>query len=159
MKKVLSVIGGLFLVLLVAVGGMLGYAAFEGSKLDAESKAYVEAALPKFLSNPTADSVLSFMAPQDKANVKAADMLSFSSYVSQTLGEFRSYDDLKGDSLIMFSPSGKNITAKYLVNCYFDKASVTAIVSLRKTGDAWSLMGVFFDANTLGPARNGGKSI
>jgi hypothetical protein len=159
MKKALSVIGGLFLVLLVAGGGMLGYAAFEGSKLDAESKAYVEATLPKFLSNPTADSVLSFMAPQDKANVKASDMLSFSSYISQNLGAFQSYDDMKGDALIMFSPNGKDITAKYLVHCYFDKASVTATVSLRKVGDAWSLMGVFFDSNSLGPTRNGGKSI
>ena len=45
MKKALSVIGGLFLVLLVAGGGMLGYAALEGSKLDAESKAFVDSSV------------------------------------------------------------------------------------------------------------------
>ncbi len=159
MKKVLSIIGGLFLVLLVAVAGMIGYAAFEGSKLDAESRAYVEATLPEFLSNPTADRLTSFMAPQDRANLKATDMVSFLSYISQQLGAFQSYDDLKGDSFQMVSPNGKSVTAKYLVHCYFDKASVTATVSLRKVGDVWSLVSVYFDVNTRGPDRATSKSI
>lgn len=159
MKRILSVIGGLFLVLLVAVGGMIGYAVFEGSKLDAESKAYVEATLPEFLSNPTGDRLASFMAPQDRANLRATDMMSLLSYISRQLGSFQSYDDLKGDSFQFVSPNGKSITAKYLVHCYFDKASVTATVSLRKVGDVWSLVGVYFDTNTQGSARAINKSI
>jgi hypothetical protein len=94
-RKALSFIGGLFLVLLVAGGGMLSYAAFKGSKVVAESKAYVdkssklyaesktyvEATLPKILSNPTYETFLSFMAPQDKRKLDAADAEKFASYM------------------------------------------------------------------------------
>ncbi len=153
MKKALSVLGGLFLVLLLAGGGMVAYAAFEGSKLDAESKAYVEATLPRVLSNPTSENFLSFMPAKEKEHFNSAEMEKFGSYMNLTLGAFQSCDNVKGDSLLMLSsPNGESITARYLARCHFNKASITASISLRKTGDAWGLLGVHFDTDTLEPA-------
>ena len=155
MKHAPIVVAGLFLVLLLADVGMLGNAA----KLDVESKTYVEATLPKFLSDPTPENFLSFVTPQDKVSFDAAGAQKFFFNMRQTLGVFQSYDDLEGDLFSMVLPNGERITAaKYSARCHFDKASISATVSLRKTGDAWSLVRVDFATNTLGPALEGRKS-
>ena len=43
MKNFLSIVGGLFLILVLVVVGAFGYSAYIGPNLDASSKAYVEA--------------------------------------------------------------------------------------------------------------------
>jgi hypothetical protein len=148
-KRALSILGACFLVILVAGGGMLGYAAFEGSHLDAESIAYVETTLPKLLSNPTSENFLSFVASEDRGNFNSVAVAGFASYMEANLGAFQSCDDPKGEAWMMMSPSGENITGKYLARCHFSKASVTTTVSLRKVDGAWNLVGVFFEAGTL----------
>ncbi len=64
MKKFLSVIGGLFLVLVVVVVGFIGYAAYQGRGLDASSKAYVEANVPPIISTWSKDELLKRSSPQ-----------------------------------------------------------------------------------------------
>ena len=49
MKRFLSIIGGLFLVLVLFVAGLFGYAAYQGRGLDASSKAYVEENIPAII--------------------------------------------------------------------------------------------------------------
>ena len=66
MKKFLSVLGAIFLLLLVGVG----YATVKGFKLDSESRAYVHATLPKVLANSTTENFVSFMAPEDKEKLR-----------------------------------------------------------------------------------------
>jgi hypothetical protein len=151
MNNVLKILGGLFLALLVMGAGIFGYAAIQGQKLDAESKIYVEAALPRVLADMSAANFLSFMDPADRAKMNAGAFDRFASDIRQRLGRFQSYDDLKGDSFQMYSTSGPNITARYLVRCQFEKGAVTATVTVRKAGENWSLMGVHFDLDTLKP--------
>jgi len=160
MKKFLTVLGGIFLVILVGGGGLIGYAAFRGAKLDAEAKTYVQATLPRVLSDPTSDNILSFMAPQDKGKINPAAMTQFYTYVTINLGAFQACDDLRGSSLVLVSPSGESTMAKYQTRCRFNKASVVATISLRKIGEAWHLAGVFFDTGSLTPASkaNGASS-
>lgn len=151
MKKALMIFGGLFLAILVAVGGLVGYGAFQGGKLDAESKTYVEATLPQILADPSANNILSFFAPQDKAKLNSAAIDQFALKVWGALGHFQSFDDLKGDSLAMYTLSGADIKAKYVARCHYEKGSVTATITLRKTGESWSLIGVNIDFDTLEP--------
>lgn len=159
MRKFLSVLGGLFLALLLGMGGMIGYGVMDVSKLNAQSKTYVEANLPGFFAHATADQLVSFMAPADRAKVKADELVSYYAFVNEKLGDFKSCDSVEGGAFEMVNPNGKTVTAQYLVHCYFDKASIKANVTLRKTGDSWSLVGVHFNTDTLAPARDGGKSI
>ena len=156
MKKFLSVLGAIFLVLLVGVG----YAAFNGFRLDSESRAYVHATLPKVLANSTTENFVSFMAPEDKEKINSAAMIAFYSYISSNFGVFQSCDDdLSGGSFVNVSTSGKSTTATYYARCHFSKASVTATVSLKKTGSNWTLLAVFFDNNSVGPTvKDSGKS-
>jgi hypothetical protein len=46
LKRILSIVGGLFLVLVLVVAGLAGYAAYQGQGLDASSKAFVEENVP-----------------------------------------------------------------------------------------------------------------
>ena len=112
-----------------------------------------------FFAHATADQLVGYMAPQDKAKVKADDLVGYYAFLTEKLGEFKAYDGVAGGAFEMVDPNGKTITANYKVHCYFDKASIVATVSLRKLGETWSLLGVHFDTDTLGPARDGGKNI
>lgn len=149
MKKALTILGGLFLVLLVALGGVIGFGVVQGGKLDVESKAYVDATLPRVLADPSASNFFSFIAPKDKAKLDAATIDQFAQKVSTSLGQFQSFDDLKGSSVAMFTPDGADIQAKYLARCHYEKGTVTATITVRKTGENWSLMGVFLNFDTL----------
>ena len=50
MKKLLSIAGGFFFVLILVVASFFGYAAYQGRGLDASSKAYVETNVPPIIS-------------------------------------------------------------------------------------------------------------
>jgi len=149
MNRVLKIFGGVFLFILVAIGGMVGYGALTGPALDAESKAYVVATLPRILPNLDAANFSSFMAPEDRAKLNAAATDQFAGKVRESLGSFQSFEEPKGDSFQMFTTNGVKITAKYLARCHYEKGAVTATISLRKAGESWSLMGVHLDSNTL----------
>jgi hypothetical protein len=151
MKKALQIFGGLFLTLLVALGGFIGYGVVQGKKFDAESKAYVVATLPRVLADPGSGNFLSFVAPADRAKIDAATVDQFALKVSTSLGQFQSFDDLKGDSMAMYTPEGADIKAKYLARCQYEKGFVTATITVRKIGQTWSLMGVHFDFDTFEP--------
>lgn len=154
MSKVLVVLGGIFLALVVVVGGMLGFAFVKGRALDAESKAYVEETFPKILPKPNAEHFQALMAAEDrgKINVVAADQ--FALKVQDWLGHFHYCNDIKGDSFQNYTTAGVSITAKYSARCRFEKGSITAVITARKIGDAWSLMAVKLDDTSFSPNHN-----
>ena len=149
MNRVLKIFGGVFLFILVAVGGLSGYGWVRGGTLDAESKAYVMATLPRILPDLGAANFVSFMAPEDRAKLNPAATDEFALKVRESLGGFQSFEEPKGDSFQMYSTGGAKITAKYLARCHFEKGVITATITLRKTDESWSLMGVHLDSNTL----------
>ena len=64
MKKFLSIVGGIFLVIVVIGAGLIGYAAYQGRGLDASSKTYVEANVPPIISTWSKDELLKRSSPQ-----------------------------------------------------------------------------------------------
>jgi hypothetical protein len=149
MNKALKILGAIFLAILISIAGMFGYAAFQGQKLDAESRAYLEATLPMVLADLRSENFSSFMAAEDRTKLNAAATDQFALKVRQSLGSFQSCDDLKGDSLATYTPSGVNILGKYVASCHYENGSVMATITLRKVGASWSLMSVNFDNSTL----------
>ena len=59
MNRVVAAVAALFLVFLVTVAGLIGYAAVVGPELDASSKAYVDEAVPRIIANWSVDELLS----------------------------------------------------------------------------------------------------
>ena len=148
MKTLLSILGGVFLTVIVVAGVMIGFALYKGQQLNAESEAYVEATLPRVFSTPTLDNFVSFMAEQDKKQINPKGAADFFTMVVVNLGKFESCDAPTGGANASYTPAGANITAQYVTHCRFSKMSVTAKVGVRKLDGVWTLVNVHVDSDS-----------
>ena len=149
MRKVLMVLGGLFLAIIVIVAGLAAYAFIRGPKIDAESKAYLRTTAPLILAQPTADNLTSYMAPEDRAKVDSAALAALSSYMTLNLGGYEACGEWSGGWNVNESTSGETINSNYQARCQFSKASIIVQISIRKTGDIWRMVGIHLDSKSL----------
>ena len=122
MKKVLSIVGGIFLVLVLVVAGFIGYAAYQGKGLDASSKAYVEANVPAIISTWSKDELLKRSSPQLlKVVNEKPEQLDLLFQKLSKLGAMRSFGDIRGDSNVSYTTqNGKVTTALYIATAKFE---------------------------------------
>jgi hypothetical protein len=121
LKRFLSIIGGIFLVLVVVVAGFVGYAAYQGRGLDASSKAYVEENIPAIVSTWSKDELLKRSSPQllRIVNEKPEQLDQLFQKLS-TLGPMLSVGEVKGDSNVSYTnQNGKVTTAAYVATAKF----------------------------------------
>jgi hypothetical protein len=121
LKRFLSVIGGLFLVLVLLIAGFFGYAAYQGRGLDASSKAYVEENIPAIISTWSKDELLKRSSPQllTIINEKPEQLDRLFQKLS-TLGPMLSFGEVKGDSNVSYTTqNGKVTTAAYVAAAKF----------------------------------------
>ena len=154
MKKLLSILGAIFLLLLVAGGGLFGFLWMKGGRLDAESKGYIEANLPALLSNMSTDALRSYMSDDDIAKVNRVDSDRFIAALTSRYGRYQSMGDLKGDSFINFTNAGQIISARYRVPVKYENGALLVQVVLRKRDEKWSMVSVQFDPITNEPPRS-----
>ena len=121
MKRILSIIGGLFLVLVLVVAGLAGYAAYQGQGLDASSKAFVEENVPAIISTWSKDELLKRSSPQLQKMINEKPELSDQLFQKLSkLGPMQSFGEVKGDSNIAYTTqSGTVTTAAYVVTAKF----------------------------------------
>lgn len=151
MKKFLAIVGGLFLSLLLALAIFFGYAAYNGSKLDASSKIYIEENIPIILSTWSKDNILKLASPQlieiIGKNKTDIDLLLTK---AAGLGKFQRIYDIKGDSKISFTTkNGSAVTANYAVKAKFDNEDATITVHLIQSSGQWQLLGLFVNSQKL----------
>jgi hypothetical protein len=142
MRKVLSIIGVIFVVLVLVGAGFVGFAAYQGRGLDASSKAYVEENIPAIISTWSKDEFLSRASPQllkiidDKPGL--IDLL-FKKFV--LLGAMKSFGDVKGDSNVFYSTqNGKVVTANYTATAKFENGDAQIAIRLIQTSGKWQLL-------------------
>lgn len=149
MKKFLSILGGLFLVLIVAVAGFVGYAAYQGQGLDASSKAYVEANVPPILSTWSKDELLKRSSPQllKIVDEKPGQIDQLFQKLAK-LGAMRTFGGVKGDSNTSFTTqNGKVITASYTATATFENGEAQVAVRLiQSPSGQWQFL--FFHVNS-----------
>ncbi len=122
MKKFLSILGGIFLVLVIIVAGLFGYAAYQGRALDASSMAYVDENIPAIVSTWSKEELLKRASPQllKIINEQPAQLDRLFQKLSK-LGAMRSYDGAKGDSNVSYTTqNGKVTTASYIATAKFE---------------------------------------
>jgi hypothetical protein len=121
LKRFLSIIGGLFLVLVLVVAGFFGYAAYQGRGLDASSKAYVEENIPAIISTWSKDELLKRSSPQLLTIInKKPEQLDQLFQKLSTLGPMLSFGEVKGDSNVSYTTqNGKVTTAAYAATAKF----------------------------------------
>lgn len=142
MKTVLMILGVLFLILIIAVAGFVGYAAYVGTQLDASSKAYVDASVPAIISTWSKDELIKRASPQLLKSASDEQIEDLFTKLSEELGPFQSYDGSKGDSNVSYTTQdGKVTTASYTANASFQNGKVDIEIKLIQTNGEWLLLG------------------
>jgi hypothetical protein len=121
LKKFLSIIGGLFLVLVLLAAGFFGYVAYQGRGLDASSKAYVEENTPAIISTWSKDELLKRSSPQlQKVVDEKPEQLDQLFQKLSKLGPMQSFGEVKGYSQVIYTTQGGKITtAAYVATAKF----------------------------------------
>lgn len=148
MKKFLSIVGGIFLLLVLVVAGFIGYAAYQGRGLDASSKAYVEANIPPIISSWSKDELLKRSSPQllKILNENPGQLEQLFQKLSK-LGAMQSFGEVKGDSNVsVTTQNGKVITASYLAKAKFQNGEAQIAIRLIQLSGQWQLL--LFNVNS-----------
>jgi hypothetical protein len=121
LKRFLSIVGGLFLVLVLLATGFFGYAAYQGRSLDASSKAYAEENIPAIISTWSKDELLKRSSPQLlKIINEKPEQLDQLFQKFSALGPMLSFGEVKGDSNVSYTTqNGKITTAAYVATAKF----------------------------------------
>ena len=151
MKKFFTVVGIFFSVLIVI--GIIGFFILNhfGSKLDSQSKAYVDEVVPKIISNWDVQTLISEsssellkVAPRDKIE-------SMFKAFSDKLGRLKDYKNSKGQAGINVTPQGKFTTGAYVAEASFEKGDATVWVRTILTDEKWQIIEFRVNSEALMP--------
>ncbi len=140
MKKAIMILGYIFLVLLVVL--IVGFVSLTliGNRLDKESKAFVDAAIPAIVSTWDVSEIEKRASPEFNDEVDY-DELEQDLGVLQQLGKLVEYKGSDGDSNITLSLQyGYEITADYTASADFEAGSTNMRMSLIKHGGQWQIL-------------------
>jgi hypothetical protein len=150
MKKFLMVLGTVFLVLIVLGAGVVGYAIYMGTQLDASSKAYVDESVPAIATDWSKDELVKRASPQLRKQASDVQIEQLCSTLANKLGTFKSYDGAKGDSSINFtSADGKVITASYIAKATYEYGKAEIQIKLIQEAGSWKILGFHVDISPL----------
>lgn len=140
MKKAIMILGYAFLVLLVLLAVATATIAVFGKRLDTESKAFVDAALPAIVSDWDVRELQKRASPEFDDAVDYDELEDDFETLSQ-LGRLEEYKGSAGDSNIAISLQyGCEITADYTANADFEAGSAEMRISLIKHGGTWQIL-------------------
>jgi hypothetical protein len=139
MKKTIMFLGYVFLALLVVIGVTIASVAILGEKLDKESKAFVDAALPAIITDWDVAELQKRASPELDESVDYDDVEEYFGSLQQ-LGKLEEYKGSTGDSNITISLSGYEITADYTASADFETGSVDMQISLIRHNGQWQIL-------------------
>jgi hypothetical protein len=151
MKKFLIVLGSLFLVIVILVAGGIAFVAVRGTRLDKESKAYADAAIPAIVSAWSEKALLDRASPEFKKAVTIDELDRLFRWFSG-LGRLQHCAPAEGHSLMSATTEyGRRISAAYDAEAAFEKGNATIKLNLIKHGDRWQIMGFHVSSAALLP--------
>lgn len=145
MRRLLYIIGAITLVLVVTLTVVIGVVAFEGNGLDAESKAFVDNAVPAITTSWSEDAFLERVTPELRKSARSDQLASFFGTLSQ-LGSLVEYQGAKGDSqMSYFTGTGGVISATYVAHARFQNGTATFRIVLLKRDEHWMIQNFHVD--------------
>jgi hypothetical protein len=141
MNKATRILGYGFLAFVAVAVASIAIIAFIGHRLDKESKAFVDAAIPAIVSDWDVKEIQKRASPEFDETADYDD-LQYSFVMLRTLGDLTEYKGSKGEATIRMSVhDGIVITALYTANADFDAGSAEMQVSLIRHGGQWQILG------------------
>lgn len=145
MKKLLIILGVVFLAIILLVVVVVGVAAVRGSALDKESKSYVDRNLPLIFSAWDEQELLSRASPEFTQNTKKEDLERDFAGLSRKFGKMQSYEGSEGQSYVDYrvlsSHRGKVVTAVYSAKVTFASGPAVVKLSLIQHDARWQIAG------------------
>jgi hypothetical protein len=149
MKKLLIILGIVFLAIIILVAAGIGIAAVKGSALDKQSKAYVDSTVPVIVSGWDEQALLSRTSPEFK-QATDKDELDKLYTMFRRLGGLREYQGSEGQSYMsLTTQNGQRTTAVYTAKASFDAGSAVIKTTLIKHGDQWQIAGFHVDSDAF----------
>jgi len=135
MKKVLTIFGVGILALII----FCAVCFVTHSRLDASSKAYVDANIPLVVS-PWSKTQLSQRVSSDYRQHVSDEQMSFDFDNFAKLGALKKYEGSEGTSFFLIgTKAGKVVTANYSANATFESGDAEIIVRLIKENGDWRI--------------------
>jgi hypothetical protein len=140
MKKLLIVLGSIFLAIVVLGAIGIAFVAVRGTALDKESKAYADSAVPAIVTTWSEKELLDRASPEFKKAV-TIDQLDRLFRAFAVLGRLQKSDPPQGQALMSATTqTGKVISAQYKTKATFEKGEATVTLGLIKHGDQWQIL-------------------
>jgi hypothetical protein len=146
MKKFLIIMGAIFcgLIVLVVIGIVV--LATRGTRLDKESRAYAQTAIPSILRTWNEEAFFEMASPEMKRAVSAKQADGFFQ-TFRRLGNLQHCDPVNGQATIHFVPGQLGTpTAHYETAAKFEQGDGRIILDLIKHGDQWQLLGFYINS-------------
>jgi exoribonuclease R len=139
MKKFLVILGAIFLALILLAVAFFVRSAIEGTKLDNESKAYVDQAIPAIVSSWNEQELWSRISPEFQRATRFSDVEQFFQSLKK-LGKLKEHKGSQGQAVISrILGKGTTISANYVIEAEFEAGSAKIFVRLIKYGDQWEI--------------------
>jgi hypothetical protein len=149
MKKLLIVLGVVFLAIIVLAVIGIGIVAVKGAALDKQSKAYVDSAVPAIVSGWDEQELLSRASPEFMQATDKDDLDKLYA-MFRKLGSMREYQGSEGQSNMSYtSENGRRTIAVYAAKARFDAGSAVIKITLIKHGDEWQIMAFRVDSDVF----------
>jgi hypothetical protein len=139
MRRFLSILGALTLVGLVAAAIGVGVAIYKGRALDAESKAFVDGAVPAIAATWSKQQLLDRATPELRASAKPEALNALFDGLSR-LGPLVEYEGAKGGTTMSYmAGSGSTVSASYVAKARFQNGIATFRIVLMKRDGRWMI--------------------
>jgi hypothetical protein len=148
MKKLLSILGGLFLLIVLVAAVCIGIGVYQGNKLDKSSKAYVEENVQPVVSTWSKDELAKRASPQllEILNRNPDQVDQVMKKLSK-LGALQSLGEPKGQATIAYTnSSGKVISAAYKEAAQFQNGKAEISIRLVQVAGQWQFL--LFNVNS-----------
>ena len=138
MKTALVILGVVFLLLLLAVGGYYGFKAYEESKYDISSKAFVDEAVPAIAASWSKDELIQRESPGLQTANSDDRITDLFAKLSQ-LGPLQKYLGSSGESNVHLGRHGLLVTAHYAAQATCQNGKIEVGMELILINDQWKI--------------------
>ncbi|WP_266158251.1 hypothetical protein [Dyella silvatica] len=147
-KKFFQILGGIFLLLILIIAVMVGIVAYQGNRLDASSKTYVEANVKPVVATWSKDELLKRASPQLREILgKDPDQVDRLFAKLAKLGPLKSLSEPKGQSLVSVNTgSGKVVSASYTETGEFENGHADFNIRLVQIEGQWRFFGFYVNS-------------
>jgi hypothetical protein len=151
MWRFLHILGALFLGILVIGGASIAVVVYSGRTLDAESKAFVDAEIPRIVQNWSEAEFLAQATPELRNSITPEQLDSLFDRFRQ-LGSLVAYKGCAGESRMSYmTGTGKALSASYIARARFQNGALIFRVGLLKRNNRWLINGFHVDSDTSVP--------